>query len=209
MESGSVRDMSCQEFWDTMPELTGSDAAADHVRECSLCAALLERQSELANGLRAAASSSKHIEAPARLEARLLTAFRSYNGITAQPRRRSWPDVLVWASAIAAVLTVALFLVRSTQPQPHPAQRRAPAGLELAMETNDDSAYQDDGFIPLPNVARLDANEAVSLVRVELPRSAMIAVGYAVSEERASEPVEAEVVLGADGLAHAVRFLDE
>jgi len=37
----------------------------------------------------------------------------------------------------------------------------------------------------------------------------MIELGFAVSAERASEPVEAEVVLGADGLARAVRFLDE
>jgi hypothetical protein len=36
----------------------------------------------------------------------------------------------------------------------------------------------------------------------------MIALGYAVGEDRASEPVEAEVVLGADGLARAVRFLE-
>ena len=60
----------------------------------------------------------------------------------------------------------------------------------------------------MPNAARIEPNEDLNLVRVEVPRSAMIALGYAVSEDRASEPVEAEVVLGADGLARAVRFLE-
>ena len=37
----------------------------------------------------------------------------------------------------------------------------------------------------------------------------MIELGFAVSAERAAERVEAEVMLGPDGLARAVRFLDE
>jgi hypothetical protein len=37
----------------------------------------------------------------------------------------------------------------------------------------------------------------------------MIALGYTVEAERAQEKVEAEVVLGSDGLARAVRFLEE
>jgi hypothetical protein len=60
----------------------------------------------------------------------------------------------------------------------------------------------------LPNAARIEPNEDLNVVRVEVPRSAMIALGYAVSEDRASESVEAEVVLGPDGLARAVRFLE-
>jgi hypothetical protein len=36
----------------------------------------------------------------------------------------------------------------------------------------------------------------------------MIALGFAVEEERESETVQADVVLGADGVARAVRFLE-
>ena len=46
-------------------------------------------------------------------------------------------------------------------------------------------------------------------MRVEVPRSTMMALGIAVSADRAGEPVQAEVMLGSDGLARAVRFLDE
>jgi hypothetical protein len=70
-----------------------------------------------------------------------------------------------------------------------------------------------EGFIPLPNSAGLPAGDAadgddVNLVRVEVPRSAMIALGFDVSADRAEELVEADVMLGSNGIARAVRFLD-
>jgi len=89
-----------------------------------------------------------------------------------------------------------------------PAAHHTPAaGMELASLT-DDSA-DDDGFIPLPNAERVGPNDDVHVVRMELPRSAMLVVGLEVSPERVSERVEAEVMLGPDGLARAVRFADE
>jgi hypothetical protein len=48
----------------------------------------------------------------------------------------------------------------------------------------------------------------MNLIRVEIPRSAMIALGFSVSEDRASESVEADVMLGGDGVARAIRFLE-
>ena len=96
-----------------------------------------------------------------------------------------------------------------------PAHRTSSSRVQLAaveppadLETVGDSSDAESDFIPIPNAARIEPNEDLNLVRVEVPRSAMIALGYAVSEDRASEPVEAEVVLGADGLARAVRFLE-
>jgi len=108
------------------------------------------------------------------------------------------------------LLALALFLVSPRRPQV--ARRSPPGAIELAaVEAVPafDSLYGDEDFIPLPNTAEIAPNEDVNLVRVEVPRSAMIELGFAVSAERASETVEAEVVLGADGLARAVRFLDE
>jgi hypothetical protein len=37
----------------------------------------------------------------------------------------------------------------------------------------------------------------------------MIALGYPVAADQGEEMVQADVVLGSDGLARAVRFLDE
>ncbi|HXI61810.1 MAG TPA: hypothetical protein VNF70_03835 [Pyrinomonadaceae bacterium] len=61
-------------------------------------------------------------------------------------------------------------------------------------------------FIPLtygdPNVGS-DAQ----MVRVELPRSAMASFGLPVNMDRADQRVKADVLLGSDGLARAIRFV--
>ena len=45
------------------------------------------------------------------------------------------------------------------------------------------------------------------LVRMELPRSAMASFGLPVNMDRADQRVKADVLLGADGLARAIRFV--
>jgi hypothetical protein len=104
------------------------------------------------------------------------------------------------------------FLVSERQPEAaRPAVQRT---IELAMaqppaEQADIEQTNYDGFIPLPNSAGVTADEDdVNLVRVEVPRSAMIALGLEVNADRAEELVEADVMLGSNGIARAVRFLD-
>ena len=208
--------MNCQEFWNTMPELAREpeDGHLEHVRECSACAALLNRQRTLASGLRTLAADWRSVEAPARVESRLTAAFLGQAGLTVlHPMTRWWVPLATWAAATAAVVGLAMFLVRARQVVP--AHRTTSNRVQLAaiepsadLETPGDSSDAESDFIPLPNAARIEPNEDLNLVRVEVPRSAMVALGYAVSEDRASEPVQAEVVLGADGLARAVRFLE-
>jgi hypothetical protein len=208
--------MNCQEFWNTMPELTheAEDGHLDHVGECAACAALLNRQRTLASGLRKLAADWRPVEAPARVEARLTAAFLGQAGLAARrPAIRWWVPVATWAMATAAVIALAMFLARDRQVVP--AHRTSSSRVQLAaveppadLEPLGDFSDTDDDFISMPNAARIEPNEDLNLVRVEVPRSAMIALGYAVSEDRASEPVEAEVVLGADGLARAVRFFE-
>jgi len=55
----------------------------------------------------------------------------------------------------------------------------------------------------------MDPNDDVNVVRLAVPRTAMLAVGLPVSPERASELVEADIMLGSDGMARAVRFLND
>jgi hypothetical protein len=211
--------MNCQEFWKGMPELARNQDHLEHLRDCPACARHSEQQSALVAGLRTVAAEWSHVEAPARVEARLMAAFREHAGPGSArlgPRRqpRMWLPVATWFAAAAAVVVLAVALLSNRQPQA--VHRNLPAGFESALvqasvelDTGDDSPYNNGDFIPLPNAERIAPNEDVNLVRVEVPRSAMIALGYDVSADRASEPVEAEVVLGADGVARAVRFLDE
>ena len=195
--------MNCQEFWNTMPELA-DERLERHSENCPACAARLRSQRALKAGLRAVAGQMSRTGAPVRVESHLRAAFRAHNGIPPYaPVRPHWP-VLTWATATAAVIGLAMFLVR--QPETHSVSH----GGELAQisMTDGDAALANSGFIALPNAEAIGPNEDVNMVRVEVPRSAMIALGFEVQPDQAWQPVQADVMLGADGLARAVRFLD-
>ena len=195
--------MNCQEFWKTIPEL-GDFEGRLHLMECLPCAARMNRHRELEAGFRAVAAGCRRMEAPPRVEARLRAAFRRQTGSESIAKSRRWIPVATWAAAFAAMFALAAFLVRPRQPEAArpPVQRT----VELAM-LQPQADY--DGFIPLPNSAGVAADEDdMNLVRVEVPRSAMIALGLDVSADRAQELVQADVLLGSNGIACAVRFVD-
>lgn len=60
-------------------------------------------------------------------------------------------------------------------------------------------------FISLMNPA--PPFERGQIVRVQLPAAAMRTVGLPVAEERLEDPVQADVLIGEEGLARAIRFV--
>jgi hypothetical protein len=209
--------MSCQEFRDSMPELTGElgAEALAHVRECAACTLFLDRHRALAAGLRSVAAEARRVKAPGRIEARLLAEFRGQAGLAGPPRARHWwAPAAAWAVATAVVAVAALLFATRVR-QPEPATEAAGVTETASAEWNaalpGDAVPEDSSgdFIPLPNTDRLPLDERINLVRVEVPRSAMIALGYAAPEDSPDEMVEADVVLGSDGLARAVRLVNE
>ena len=199
--------MNCQEFWNAIPELGEIDGSR-HLLECPACAARMSRHRELEAGLRAVAAGFRRVEAPPRVEARLRSAFRRQTGSERSAPSRRWIPMVTWAAAFAAMFALAAFLVRPRQPEAvrPPVQRTT----EWAM-LQPQADYE--GFIPLPNAPGVSVGDAadeddVNLVRVEVPRSAMIALGLDVGADRAEELVEADVLLSSNGIARAVRFLD-
>ncbi len=62
-------------------------------------------------------------------------------------------------------------------------------------------------FLPLVEAESLASLESGQIVRVELPRQALVSFGLPMNNERAHEPVKADVLLGDDGLARAIRFV--
>jgi hypothetical protein len=198
--------MNCQEFWNTMPEL-GEDGEhahlAAHLAECPACRIRMRNQRELAKGLTTVAAGFRKLAAPPRVEARLVAVFRAQSGHELAGSRRRWIPVLTWAAAFAVMLALGIFMVRERQPEA--ARSTVTRGVERAAV---EMPNEFEGFIPLPNSEGVGANEDMDVVHVEVPRSAMLAVGLEVSEDRAEEMVQADVMLGADGVARAVRFLD-
>jgi hypothetical protein len=85
---------------------------------------------------------------------------------------------------------------RSRNPRPASGPKTTEAAPEIVTD-----------FMPLTYGAALSPNEGGQLVRVELPRSALASMGLPVNVERANERVKADVLLGHDGLARAIRFV--
>lgn len=157
--------------------------------------------------LKALAENDRDREAPPTVEARLRSAFkRKY-------RRRTW--VYLAAFAMAAAAAIVLFVNARPRPQTmdiaiftppvpvlpvaklvyaKPVHRTPQPPKEIATD-----------FYPL-----MDAPppfERGELLRVSLPAAAMRRVGLPVSEDRMSELVQADILVGEEGLARAIRFV--
>jgi hypothetical protein len=75
-------------------------------------------------------------------------------------------------------------------------QSKAPITNEVATD-----------FIPVTYGGAANLADGGRMVRIELPRSAMSSFGLPFNMDRANEKVKADVLLGVDGLAHAIRFV--
>jgi hypothetical protein len=62
-------------------------------------------------------------------------------------------------------------------------------------------------FVPLGFGSAIDLQDGGQMVRVELPRSALARFGLPMNMNRADEKIKADVLVGADGLARAIRFV--
>ena len=62
-------------------------------------------------------------------------------------------------------------------------------------------------FFPVGDTSAMSLADGGQLVRVQLPRSALMRFGLPVNMDRANERVKADVLLGSDGIARAIRFV--
>ena len=85
---------------------------------------------------------------------------------------------------------------RATNAQPTTASAATLSETEVATD-----------FMPIGYVNSASLQDGGSVVRVELPRSTIVSMGFAVNMDRYGERVKADVLMGADGLARAIRFV--
>ena len=62
-------------------------------------------------------------------------------------------------------------------------------------------------FYPLVEEGEMASLESGMIVRVEAPVSTLITLGLPITAENITQPVQADLLLGQDGLARAIRFL--
>lgn len=264
--------MSCQELETTIDELargqmtdaTSRDKALSHAASCAQCAMQLEDQRTLSAGLRRLAAVAAEEQAPSRVEASLLAAFRQQHAVFAAPVAvRSLAAMRRWiyvgagvAAAVAIVMLLSLTASRSREtpqqapqtseapglsgpsapekpqkpavqppgsdktqrktatkflPQPQQANSRTNNPAKGKRRANDtDQATETEiatDFFPLMNRESLPQLDGGHVVRVELPRSALMSFGLPMNMDRANERIKADVVVGNDGLARAIRFV--
>ena len=293
--------MNCKNFESAINDIArgalmdaaSREQALAHAADCARCAARLSDERALTGGLRSLAAEMSAQEAPARVEAALVAAFRERaaahdtSGAAAttkpvplvSPRASSWwlPQWAQGAAVAAAsvVLVFGLYVAfrnntdtthapRASQAnahapagdaQPAPAQGetadapgvanapggdyakaqseqqasqppraagRAPAvraGYQFAnnvhalrptpaaqpSEAADEEIVTE--FIPLMNGGQLAPGDAGHLMRVEVPRSALASFGLPVNADRPGGRVKADVLMGEDGIARAIRFV--
>ena len=170
----------------------------------------------ISNALQALAEHDRGQGAPEEVEARVLAAFR-------QNRARRKRKTVVLATTLAAAASLVLFLAR---PQDHPKQI-APMPVRpetvaiLPFPTPERKAVLKSRPVKRPRVMQpreivteffplLDVAppfERGELLRVTVPASTMRRVGLPVNENRLEERVYADVLVGQEGLARAIRFV--
>jgi hypothetical protein len=97
--------------------------------------------------------------------------------------------------AVAAAATPAprRRVMRKPQVRPQPPQQ---ARREVGTD-----------FIPIPYAPDFRAEDSAAIVRVKLPRYSLQTVGLPFNPERANERIDADVLMGQDGIARAIRFV--
>ena len=155
----------------------------------------MEDNRELLENLRALAVDGPR-QAPDRVERHLRAEFRK----RARQRRTK-----LWASygGVAAIAAgIALFAWVRETPKPLPV-----AVIAAAPAVSEDDAA-DASFYPLPEAEALPAVENAMVVRVQLPVSSLRLMGFPMDEDGADGAVQAELLLGQDGLARGVRLVE-
>ena len=154
-----------------------------------------EQDRELLDGLRALAADGPR-EAPAHIQQRLLVEFRKRNR---SRHLREWAPTAGLAAAVGIVLLVWAHNAKPTSPD----AIAAVVSSQYASPVEDSEA----SFYPLPEAEALPAVENAMVVRVQLPVSSLRLMGVPVGEERGDASVQADLLLGQDGLARGVRLV--
>lgn len=214
--------MTCEEF-----ELAGLDlesfreddpvgsAAREHLRSCPRCAALQESWQTLRADLHAVGAETQEAEAPARVEMRLRQEFRTRHKTK---KARQAAVYAGWTLAAAAVVLAAVSWVNwrhkngkgNTESAVNSAQRvninrTMPAGPELGETI---VASNDAGeFTLLPGSLPGMLGDA-TVVRVQMQRGALGALGLTVNEERAADLIQVDLLVGDDGQPQALRLAE-
>lgn len=166
--------------------------------------------------LRALAHHDRELQAAPEMETRLIRGFRKRRA----RHRRRW---IARAGAAAACLAAAFVTARPSPRVSPPVVLPGPDTREVAASPGPAIAVTSKGIQPARVIRRPDRRETVTdffpwmdsavpfsrgqLLRVELPAGVMRSVGLPVREDHLGDLVQADVLVGEEGLPRAIRFV--
>jgi hypothetical protein len=105
-----------------------------------------------------------------------------------------------WVSAAGAIAAsvVGVWMMQHRAGQP----LTPPPAVETQVE-----AQAEQPFVPIPYVLPPGPDERLEVVRMKLPVAALIAAGFRMQTADLGAEAEADVILGQDGRARAVRLI--
>jgi len=217
--------MTCEEF-----ELAGLDlgtlrkddpvqiAAREHLRVCPHCAALHENWQRLQADLHALGGETREAGAPARVEMRLRQEYRTQHKTVKAQRVAVFAG---WSLAAAAVIVAAVSWVNWQRENGHGIVQRAAVDMQKAAPGGNNAngtkpagpelgetlvASNDTGEFTLLPGSLPGTLEDATVVRVQMQRGALDALGLTVNEERASDLIQVDLLVGDDGQPQALRL---
>lgn len=209
-------------------------AAREHAGTCSRCAALQDSWQAAGVELQAFAEDTAMAQAPARVEMRLRQEFRTQH-VTFKVRSAAVVAAWTLAAAAVMAGVVSWHDWRRGQREvttkhlnSEPPAKRSPENESSAVANHENAAQPTNGIPPqasagpdnsetlvadnelsgftfLPGTIAVDSDDA-AILRVRMQRGALAALGLTVNEERASEWIQVDLLVGDDGLPQAVRL---
>ena len=184
----------------------------------------MQSEEHIVAALRALAEEDAELEAPLRVEDRVRKAFRRKHA------GRKWRNGLTWSLALAAAVIVVVFVRMPDKQHPAPARAKDVATRPPQLAVADPLPVEiPPASVPVRQVRRITPKsdpqprevvteffplldvappfERGELLRVTVPASTMRRVGLPVNENRLADRVYADVLVGNEGLARAIRFV--
>lgn len=214
--------MNCEEFAEIGLERPANDAAriaAEHANSCPRCMALQESWREARLALQALRIETQQQQAPPRVEMRLRQEFRTVHRTL---KARSAAVFAAWALATAVLLVGAMSWWNWRVAQKQHASTSAGNGVNpnstgigsIGTRAGNESDAAEEAtliadnagdFTLLPGSLAQETDDG-AIVRVRMQRGALGALGFPVNEERVSEWIQVDLLVGEDGQPKAVRL---
>jgi len=219
--------MNCREFERVSRDMARNQGISEdvcqkalaHVEFCAHCRKRWDEERTLSARLHLLAASMERERAPVELETILISTYRQRMSSDRPSLSIRLQSSYLWVwrtgrslmevAAVILLFAVSLQLLLTLSPSLLPTYTEEPANGPVVTPRGVQSPLVEltTDFIPLVPCLGLDCFEGGQLVRVAMPRLALIFLGLPMNEQLAQEPVTADVLIGGDGVARAIRFV--